>query len=134
MDDNGEPVAKVEEVMEEVHHNKNSEMLLLRGRGNQAWESSLNASSGGRGRRWLGIQHDRRGVQLFGQSIAVKPFSQSSTRNLHRACTNLDTSSRAQSGSVICERCPCHQMDYAPQGVEGLLYVDVLPSAEAPGV
>ena len=38
-----------------------------------------------------GIQHDRRGVQLFGQSIAVKPFSQSSTRNLHRACTKLDT-------------------------------------------
>jgi hypothetical protein len=71
MDDNGEPVAKVEEEVEEVHDFKNSEMLLLRGRGNQAWESSLNASSGGRGRRWLGIQHDRRGVQLFGQSITI---------------------------------------------------------------
>ena len=69
MDDNGEPVAKVEEVVEEVHDFKNSEMLLLRGRGNQAWESSLNASSGGRGRRWLGIQHDRRGVQLFGAQL-----------------------------------------------------------------
>jgi hypothetical protein len=50
----------------------------------------------------------RRGAQLFGQpipsssssqsiTIAVQLFGQSSTRNLHRACTNLDTGSRAQS-------------------------------------
>jgi hypothetical protein len=32
-------------------------------------------------------------------------------RNLHRACTNLGTGSRAQSGSVIRERCPCHQRE-----------------------
>ena len=61
------------------------------------------------------------GAQLFGQSITigVRLFSQSSTRNLHRACANLDTSARAQSGSVIRERCSCHQMDHAPQGVGG---------------
>jgi hypothetical protein len=35
----------------------------------------------------------------------------------------LDTSSRAQSGSAIRERCSCRQMDHAPQGAEGLLYV-----------
>jgi hypothetical protein len=45
----------------------------------------------------------------------------------------LDTSSRAQSGSVIRERYSCHQMDHAPQGVEGFLYVGFLPKAEAPG-
>jgi hypothetical protein len=81
----------------------------------------------------LFVQSITIGAQLFGQSIiiGVQLFSQSSTRNLHGACTNLGTSSRAQSGSVIRERCSCHQMDHAPQGVEGLICVNVLPKAEA---
>ena len=117
--------------------------------------SSLNASSGGRGAGggsgsntigvWsssLASRSPSAPSQLFGQSTtigaqldqhSVQLFSQSSTRNPHRACINVDTGSRAQSGSVIRERRPCHQMDHAPQGVQGLLYVDFLSDAEAPG-
>jgi hypothetical protein len=105
----------------------------------------LNASSGGRGAGGGSGSNTSARVQLFGQSIGaqlfsqsitigVQLFSQSSTRNLHRACINLDTGSRAQSGSDNPRKASCHQMDHATQGVEVFfLYVDFLPSAEAPG-
>jgi hypothetical protein len=67
-------------------------------------------------------------VQLFGQSITTGAHTgQSSTRNLHGACL------KSPIGFRIRERRSCHQMEYAQQGVEGFLYVDFLPSAEAPG-
>jgi hypothetical protein len=61
------------------------------------------------------------GAQLFGQSITIGVQFFSQLSNLQRACTNLDTSSSTNTRVlVIRERYSCHQMDHAPQGVEGL--------------
>ena len=96
------------------------------------------------GRRLLEIQHDRRGVQLFGVSNhhrrpALRPVEHTQpARNLHRACTNLDTGSTGPIGFrhprkvLFSEEAIGKKMKYAPQGVEGFLYVSFLPNAEAP--